>query len=139
MRTTRFSLALNAALLVTASLAGGSLRAADEAKPATDPKAAPKITYDEHVQVIFREHCYTCHNQNEAKSDLALDSYGRTMQGGASGEVVFAGDADNSRLYALTAHIEQPKMPPNQDNIPEAKSKILKDWIVGGALQSSGS
>ncbi len=114
------------------------LHAADEAKPA-DPKAAAKITYDEHIQPIFREHCFTCHNQNEAKSDLALDSYGRTMQGGAGGEVVLAGDPDSSRLYALTAHLETPKMPPSQDRIAEAKVNLIKQWIVGGALENAGS
>lgn len=133
----RKTLPLVAAVLAVSSLSV-SARAADEAKPA-DPKAAPKITYDEHIQPIFREHCYTCHNQNEAKSDLALDSYGRTMQGGAGGEVVLPGDVESSRLYALTAHLETPKMPPNQDRIAEAKVNLLKQWILGGALENAGS
>ncbi len=133
MRTTRIAFLL--ALSFTSS---GAVRAADEAKPA-DPKAAPKITYDDHVQAIFREHCYTCHNQNEAKSDLALDSYGRTMQGGAGGEVVFAGDLESSRLWALTSHLETPKMPPEQDKLAEPKLNLIKQWILGGALENSGS
>lgn len=108
-----------------------------EAKPA-DP-LAQKVTYDEHIAPIFREHCLSCHNQNEAKSDLALDSYARTMAGGAGGEVVVAGDLESSRLYALTAHIETPKMPPNQDRIADAKVDLLKKWVLGGALENNGS
>ncbi|MGC3969743.1 MAG: hypothetical protein QM775_21155 [Pirellulales bacterium] len=130
MRTYLFAFA--AALSTT-----GVAFAADE-KPA-DPKVAPKITYDEHVQPIFREACFTCHNQNEAKSDLALDSYGRTMAGGAGGECVIAGDLESSRLWALVAHLENPKMPPNQDKMPEAKLNLIKQWILGGALENSGS
>ena len=103
-----------------ALVGSSSLFAADEAKPA-DPKAQPKITFDEHIVPIFREHCLSCHNQNEAKSDLALDTYARTMAGGAGGEVVVAGDIDSSRLYALVAHTETPKMPPSQDRIADAK------------------
>lgn len=117
---------------------GRSAGAADEAKPA-DPNAKPKITFEEHIQPIFREHCLSCHNQNEAKSDLALDTYARTMQGGAGGEVVVAGDLESSRLYALVAHIETPVMPPEQDKLPAAKIDLLKQWIVGGAAESQGS
>src|SRR5690242_2726805 len=48
-----------------------------EDKPADDKSkpAEKKITYTDHIQAIFREHCYTCHSQDTAKSDLALDSY----------------------------------------------------------------
>lgn len=108
------------------------------AKPA-DPQAQPKITFDEHIAPIFREHCLSCHNQNEAKSDLALDTYARVMAGGASGEVVVPGDLESSRLYALTAHVESPKMPPAQDRIADEKIELLKKWVLGGALENNGS
>ncbi|MBA4018112.1 MAG: hypothetical protein C0483_13150 [Pirellula sp.] len=128
---------LGAVLSVAFGWSASVAFAADE-KPA-DPKVAPKVTYDEHIQPIFRAACFTCHNQNEAKSDLALDSYARTMAGGAGGECVIAGDVESSRLYALVAHLETPKMPPNQDKIAEAQLNLIKQWIVGGALENSGS
>jgi hypothetical protein len=59
-----------------------------------------------------------CHNQNEKKGGLALDNYAAVMEGGSSGEVVFAGDLDSSRLWALVNHDEEPYMPPNQDRSP---------------------
>lgn len=110
-------------------------------KPADDKTkpAEKKITYTDHVQAIFREHCYTCHSQDTAKSDLALDSYSATMRGGAGGEVVLAGDLESSRLWALVSHAETPKMPPEQDKLPEAKLSLIKQWIAGGALDNSGS
>ena len=37
------------------------------------------------------------------------------------------------------AHIEEPKMPPKQDKLPEAKLDMIKKWILGGALENSGS
>jgi len=125
-----FALALLGAVSATAQ--------ADEAKPA-DPNAKPKINYAEHIQPIFREHCYTCHNQDQKKSDLALDSYGDTMKGGAGGEVVIAPDLESSRLWALVSHAESPKMPPEQDKLPEAKLSLIKQWILDGALENSGS
>lgn len=120
------------------AFASSPVTAADEAKP-SGPAAKPKITYEDHIQPIFREHCLSCHNQNEAKSDLALDTYARTMQGGAGGECVIAGDLESSRLYALVSHLETPKMPPDQDKIAAAKVDLIKQWIVGGAPESSGS
>jgi hypothetical protein len=34
-----------------------------------------KITFDEHIKPIFREHCTTCHSQGDKSGGLALDSY----------------------------------------------------------------
>jgi len=101
--------------------------------------AAEKITYDEHVKPIFREHCFSCHNQDNKKSDLSLAAYGATMEGGASGAIIEPGDPDSSRLWGLVAHIDEPAMPPMQDKLPEAKLDTIKKWILGGALENSGS
>ncbi|MBS0210672.1 MAG: hypothetical protein JSS27_17150 [Planctomycetes bacterium] len=127
----------HACLIATWGLLGLAAPAAmaEDAKPAGDK---PRVTFTE-VQAVFREHCYTCHNQDQAKSDLALDSYASTMRGGAGGDVVFAGDLDNSRLWTLVSHKEAPKMPPEQDKLPEAKLNIIKQWILDGALENPNS
>jgi predicted nucleic acid-binding Zn-ribbon protein len=109
---------------------GGSATFADE--PA-------KITFEEHIKPIFREYCSSCHNNNAKKSGLSLETYQATMAGGSSGEVLTAGDLDASRLYALTAHKEQPVMPPMADKIPQAKIDLLKTWIEQGMPENSGS
>ncbi len=110
---------------------------ADDAKPAKP--AAPKVTYDEHIRPILREHCFSCHNQNGAKGGLSLDSYGAAMEGGSGGEVVFGGDLDSSRLWALVSHDDEPFMPPKQEILPAEKLKLIKSWIEGGVLENSGS
>ena len=115
-------------------LSDGRLRADEPAAP-----PAAKISFDEHVRPILREHCATCHNQDTKKSDLAIDSYSAIMHGGASGEVIAPGDLDGSRLWALVSHSEEPKMPPNQDKLADAKLQIIRAWILGGALENAGS
>lgn len=110
---------------------GATARAEDE--------PAAKVNYEEHVKPIFREHCFTCHNQDNAKSDLALDSYARLMQGGASGEVVYAEELDISRLWMLITHEETPEMPPMQPRLADEKLEIVRQWIMGGLLETSGS
>ena len=121
-------------ILLIASLSRAAITTAH-----ADEAPAAKINYNDHVKPILREHCFTCHNQDNAKSDLALDSYASLMRGGAGGEVVLAGDIDSSRLWALVSHAEEPKMPPNQDKLAEAKLEVIKNWIVGGALETAGS
>jgi WD40 repeat protein len=98
-----------------------------------------KVTYDDHIKPILKEHCLKCHNANEKKSGLALDSYTATMEGGAGGDAVVAGDLDSSRLWALTAHIEEPKMPPSADKIAEPKLAMIKKWIEQGMPENTGS
>src|SRR5260221_11721813 len=65
---------------------------------------ATKITYDDHIRPILKEHCFACHAQERNKGGLTLDTYAKAMAGGSSGEVVLAGDVDSSRLYALVSH-----------------------------------
>lgn len=101
--------------------------------------ASPKITYDDHVRQILKDHCFSCHGQGNAKSDLALDSYSTAMRGGAGGEVVIAGDLETSRLWKLVSHQEEPKMPPMQDKLPEEKLKLIRQWIECGAPENAGS
>src|SRR5947207_1914359 len=87
-------------LILIAICCGVSAAArADEAKP--DEKAMPKVTYEENVQAIFRQHCFSCHGQDNPKSDLRTDNYAALMRGGASGEVIEPGDIEASRLWKL--------------------------------------
>ncbi len=122
---------LTLSLFVSCITVAGSLsiaRADEEAK----------VTYDEHVRPILREHCFTCHNQNGAKGGLVLDSYSKLRAGGSSGEVVFEEDLESSRLWALVSHQEEPYMPPGQDKLPDAKLAIIRQWIAGGLLENAG-
>jgi hypothetical protein len=137
MNLTQNILRIGAWIALALALDAG-LAAAEEAKPA-DGKPPAKITYDEHVRPIFREHCFSCHNQDTKKSDLSLASYAGVAQGGSTGAVFEAGAPDSSRLWSLVSHAEEPKMPPNQDKLPAAKLDVIKVWIAGGALENDGS
>ena len=112
---------------------------ADDKAAAPAPKEE-KITFDQHIVPIFREKCGSCHNANDKKGDLVLDNYGLAMQGGASGEVVRTdGDASQSQLYLVVAHLSEPKMPPSQPKLPDEQLTLIRKWIEGGALENAGS
>ena len=112
------------------ALAAAPVLAEDEAK----------ITFDEHIKPIFREHCATCHSQSEKQSDLALDTYSqRHLAGGSSGEIVKESNSGGSRLFALVTHAEQPHMPPDKEPIPAPQRELIKTWIDQGMPENSGS
>jgi WD40 repeat protein len=126
----RLPAALAAGVLCTLGLA--------LAAPAQDA-AKPKTNFKDHVEPILRAKCNACHNGDAKKGGLATDSFSSLMQGGGSGAVVEPGDADNSRLYLLVAHEEEPKMPPNAAKLPDADLETIKAWIAAGAPETSGS
>jgi len=109
------------------------------ATAATRAEDAAKVTYVDHVQPIFRQHCFACHGPDTKKNDLGLDSYANAMKGGASGEVVFSGDPDSSYLWLLVNHEVEPSMPPKGDKLPQAELDTIKAWIVGGLLEKGDS
>jgi hypothetical protein len=100
---------------------------------------AEKVTYKDHVQPLLRQRCGTCHNANDKKGGLAVDSYATIMAGGSSGTVLEGGAPDASYLWQLVNHESEPKMPPNADKLPEAELAVIKKWIEGGLLETSGS
>src|SRR5437870_10020974 len=124
-------------LFVAWTVVCASFAVAQDAKPPAP--AAPKITYDEHVRPILREHCFSCHSADKRESGLQLDTYQKAMAGGSSGEVVLAGDLASSRLWALVSHAEEPKMPPKQDKLAAAKLETISKWIEQGAPENAGS
>jgi WD40 repeat protein len=106
---------------------------------AEDAKPAEKINFQDHVQPIFRAKCGTCHSAGEAKGGLVLENYAASINGGASGPVVEAGDLDGSRLWALVSHKEQPAMPPKEPKLPDETLALIRKWIEGGALETKDS
>ena len=127
MRSNRLTSLTAAALGATAILAAAPAHAAD------------KITYQDHILPIFRNACLNCHNASANKAGLDLSTYQKTLQGSSGGEVVYAGELIDSILYQVVMHNEQPKMPPSGDKLPADQLNLIKQWIEGGLLESSGS
>jgi len=103
------------------------------------PAPAEKTTYNDHVALIFRQRCGTCHNSTDKKGDIALDNYAGVMAGGSGGEIVTGGDLSASTLWNVITHESEPKMPPNADKIPQAELDVIKKWILGGVLEKGDS
>lgn len=101
--------------------------------------AGKKPNYEDDVVPVLRNHCLGCHNATKARADLDLSTFGGVMNGSSGGQVVNPGDSAGSKLFLVTAHQAEPKMPPKSARIPDAELAILKAWIDGGLLEKSGS
>jgi hypothetical protein len=123
MRQLTFTLSL------LALAAGGPAAVADPAKP----------TYDQDVLPVLKQHCVSCHGNDKQKGGLNLATFAAMKEGGSSGVVVVPGDPGKSRLYSLSAHAEEPKMPPNSPRIADPSLALLKTWIEQGARENTGS
>lgn len=111
------------------------LTAQDGKASESAPPAA--VTYRDHVLPVFRKHCVNCHNPDKATSDLNVASYAALMAGGASGEAISPGKPDQSLLFRVVAHLDEPNMPPRQPKIPDAEIALLKRWIELGAPETA--
>src|SRR4051812_29034219 len=87
---------------------------------AADAPKVEKITYDDHVRPLLIDKCLACHNADKKSSRLNLSSYVKLREGGSGGEVVKPGDPDNSPIYLMTAHKQEPFMPPKSAVLPQA-------------------
>ena len=98
-----------------------------------------KLTYDDHLRPLLENKCFSCHNPDKKKGGLELTSYAGLMNGGSGGAVVDAGNPQASRLWALSAHKEEPFMPPEGAPLEAKELALLSKWIAGGLLQAKGS
>lgn len=104
--------------------------------PAADAK---KVTFDEHVLPIMKDKCASCHNQDKKRGGLVVVNYTQLMAGGSSGAAVKVGDPDNSLLYRLMAHVQEPIMPPKSQKPTKESLDVVHKWIAGGAPENAGS
>ena len=112
------------------------------AEPANAPETFVEIddeivTYDQ-VQPILRKHCLNCHNESQARGGLSLSGLDKIEAGSTSGDVVVPGAPEESLLYLVTAHLENPKMPPNKPKIPARELAIIEKWITTGLPKELG-
>lgn len=98
-----------------------------------------KITFQDHVLPLLREKCAGCHNPDKKQAGLNVTSFSALMEGSGRGKIIEPGDPEQSTLYLLMAHKEQPHMPPKSPKLPDKDLELVANWIKGGALDTAGS
>ena len=99
------------------------------------PVNAAEVDYTEKVAPILEKYCTGCHNEDESKGELNLESFEALAQGGESGPAVVPGKSAASLLFQLVTRTKRPYMPPGKRKRPTTEEiATLKTWIDSGAL-----
>ena len=128
-------------LALLAVLASAPLAAAETAP---EPTKQGLEFFEKNVRPILSEHCYKCHSvaESSAKGGLILDSRDGMLKGGDEGPAVVPGNLGKSMLIrAITYTDNELQMPPKKSGgkIPDAKIKVLEEWIKMGAPAPVGA
>jgi hypothetical protein len=97
-------------------------------------------SYAKQVRPLLARYCLSCHNATKLEGGLDLESYKTLREGGAHGEVVVPGKADDSRLVLMVEGKRKPTMPPKTAPQPKPEEiGVLRSWVDAGAKDDSAS
>jgi WD40 repeat protein len=95
--------------------------------------AASAQDFDADLQPVFRKYCLDCHAQGVKMGSLDLETIQGIKTGGNHGQIIVPGNAEESRLYLMSAGKKQPFMPMDGRSLAPAELDIIKNWINAGA------
>ncbi|MGR3811043.1 c-type cytochrome domain-containing protein [Jiulongibacter sp. NS-SX5] len=98
----------------------------------TDPQQA--LVYQEIIEPIFAEKCWSCHSSKKQKGDLRLDTPEAILNGGESGKVLTAHKPDESDLYKRLLLDNDEHMPPDGKPQLTKEEIILVEWWISEGL-----
>ena len=90
-----------------------------------------EVTWDQ-VRPVFQKRCFACHRGEQARGGLDLSSVASIKAGSTSGAAIVSGKPEESMVYTLPAHLENPQMPPNSAKMPQRELDLIFGWIQGG-------
>lgn len=94
------------------------------------------LVYQDLVQPMLKQKCWSCHNAEKQKGKLRMDSPDFLLKGGENGAIVQAGDPAKSEMIKrlLLEESDEHHMPPKgKTGMTEDEIAILHWWIQGGA------
>lgn len=99
---------------------------------AASARGAEPVTFEQ-ASTVFRMHCRKCHNADERKGGLSLDTVADVLKGGGSGPAAVAGRPSKSLLYqAIVQENDDVAAMPPKGKLPDTDIAVLKAWIEQG-------
>ena len=98
------------------------------------PSASASDLYTSEIKPLLAEKCVSCHGPVRQEAGLRLDAARLIRQGGDSGEIVVAHEADDSELLWRVTADDDSRMPPEGEGPPLNPQQLerLTRWIVEG-------
>ncbi len=95
------------------------------------PGSASSDFFEQRVAPVFEQNCGMCHGARLQRSGLDLRTEAAALKGGARGPAVVPGKPEQSLLYRLITHKEEPAMPMGMGKLSGADVAIIAQWIAG--------
>jgi len=100
------------------------------------PDLKEAFVYQNAIQPLFQNRCYSCHGSEKQKGKLRLDQQEYILKGGKTGKIIVPGKADESELVKrlmVPINNEEHMAPKEKAQLTENEVKLLKWWINNGA------
>jgi hypothetical protein len=117
------------AVCVWLAATSGSVASAQTGEP---------VTFTDHIRPIFERSCWNCHGEASQLSGLDLRTRTTAIEGGARGEGLVPGRADESRVYRVLAGLDTPRMPMGGGTLTDEEIAAVRTWIDDGAHWDAG-
>ena len=139
MKPSETALILTVALaLATSWVATGLGQQPPAPSPDLSPEHAAQMAkglevFKKNVGPVFVGRCVKCHGGEQTESEFDLTDRAKLLQGGAEGPVIVLGKSQESRLFRLIAHLEQPHTPEDGAKLSASDIAAIAAWIDFGA------
>ena len=90
-------------------LCGNAFGAGLEVK---EVKRDKPVDFQSEILPILRSNCLACHNRTRSKGDVILETPVDIRKGNDDGSFVEPGNAKDSFIFTIAAHLDDPVMPP---------------------------
>jgi cytochrome c553 len=122
-------------LLLTAVVGRTPSVAAQQPLPAdhAEKMARGRELFTKHVRQVLVNRCVKCHGGEKTRAGLDLTTRETLLKGGDNGPAILAGKANESRLYKLITHAEEPHMPSQGAKLSDTQIAHVAAWIDLGA------
>ena len=92
--------------------------------------ATPDAQFFDEVVPILQRRCIGCHNDQDSKGDLSL----QTAESSEANGYIVPGDPEASRLYEVLLSVDgTAEMPKNADPLTQKELDVFRAWIQHGA------
>ncbi|MGM9475054.1 c-type cytochrome domain-containing protein [Pedobacter sp. GSP4] len=119
---------------LTAPLKSGATKGGAAIPPI--PNVQEAFVYQQAIQPLLKNRCYSCHGSEKQKGKLRLDEEQYILKGGEDGAAVVKGRADESELIKrilLPLSNEDHMAPKEKPQLTANEIALLKWWIDNGA------
>jgi mono/diheme cytochrome c family protein len=135
-RTMSFVLA---AVLTLAGVAQSGCRPRAQTPAAAPVTAAPRLSFNEHIQPILSENCYACHGSDARarKGELRLDRPADAFAPRKGGPAIVKGDPEHSPIIRRILSKDREEVMPPPDSHKHLKPEeiaMLQQWVREGAV-----